>query len=131
MHKLMDLKEKLCKELEEFSDKAELSTSDLQTIDWLSHSLKSVQTVLAMEGYSYGDDAEYSYGGRNRDAMGRYSRDDGYSRGAYPYPMRDTNSYGYSYGKESMMQNLKEMRANATNEKERMAIDRCINDMTY
>lgn len=122
MHKLMDLKEKLCKELEEFSSKTELNTSDLQTIDWLSHSLKSIETVLAMEGYSN----EYSNG---RDGMGRYSRDYGYSK-AYPMP-RYSYDDGYSYGKDSMVHDLKEMRDNATSEKERMAIDRCIRDMNY
>lgn len=121
MHKLMDLKEKLCKELEEFSNKTELNTSDLQTIDWLSHSLKSIETVLAMEGYSNDYNPTNSYGGRARDDMGRYSR---------TYPTMEY-SRSYSYGKDSMINNLREMLSEAKTEQERNAISRCINDINY
>ena len=87
-----------------------LSTGDIDYVDKLTHSLKSVKAVIAMDeaandmddnyserysrGYdrgsyrgSYGDGGSYAMGrgrGRyaNRDSMGRYSsRDDGYSRG--------------------------------------------------
>lgn len=85
-----------------------LSTGDIDYIDKLTHSLKSIKSVMAMEeaemddgyserGYSrgydrgsyrgsYNDGGSYAMGrgrGRyaNRDSMGRYSRDDGYSRG--------------------------------------------------
>ena len=121
MHKLMDLKEKLCKELEEYADKTEFSPTDLQNIDWMSHTVKSLATTLAMEGYSRDYEPDHSYDMRTRDDMGRYSR---------TYPMRNYSN-GYSYGADSMMQSLKDMRANATSEKELMAIDRCINDMSY
>lgn len=86
-----------------------ISTGDADYVDKLTHILKSVKGVIKMEeeadmddGYSermysrgydrgsyrgsYGDGNSYAMGrgrGRyaNRDSMGRYSSDDGYSRG--------------------------------------------------
>ena len=86
-----------------------LSTGDVDYIQKLTHSLKSIKAVMKMEeesemddgyserGYSRGYDrgsyrGSYSDGGSyamgrgrgryaNRDSMGRYSSNDGYSRG--------------------------------------------------
>jgi len=84
-----------------------LSTGDVDYVDKLTHALKSIKSVMRMEeesemmddgyserGYSrgydrssyrgnYNDGGSYGRGRMNarRDAMGRYSRDDGYSRG--------------------------------------------------
>ena len=88
-----------------------LSSGDLDFVDKLTHALKSVKTTIAMveaedmddgeyserymRGYSrgsyrdggyrgsYNDGGSYARGRMNarRDSMGRYSRDDGYSRG--------------------------------------------------
>lgn len=84
MEKLRDM---LCDELEKITKKGELSTGSLDVIDKLTHSIKSIDTIMAMEGSSYenrrdrGGSYNYSYerGGsyaRRRDAMGRYSRDE-------------------------------------------------------
>lgn len=82
-----------------------LSTGDADYIDRLSHTLKSIKSVIKMEEaaemddgysermYSRGYDRSYrgsyddGYSNRgrgryaNRDSMGRYSSNDGYSRG--------------------------------------------------
>lgn len=100
MKYIEDLKEMLCDELDKIASKGELTAGSLDTVQKLSHSLKSVLTIMAMEGYgdSYDDmsyDGDYergnrSYargrGGRNvrRDSMGRYSRENrGRSRRMY------------------------------------------------
>ena len=92
MHnKMMELKEVLCDELDEYSGKRKLNFDDLDVIDKLTHSIKCIETILAMEGYDdgYSRDYEprfdrgYSYA-RHRDSMGRYSRDDGYSNDDNP-----------------------------------------------
>lgn len=97
MHKLYELKEKLIKELEEFSEKG-LSDSSLKSIDTLAHAAKNLGKVIetceeegyssSMDGYSrrdsYADeginyvrpDGSYARGrgrGARRDSMGRYS----------------------------------------------------------
>lgn len=93
MEYMHELKEMLCDELEEIAEKGELTAGSLDTIDKLTHSIKSIATVMAMEGddYSYDDGmgnrgGSYrggSYARRRRDSMGRYSRRarrGGYSR---------------------------------------------------
>lgn len=92
-----DLKKMLCKELENVANQKELSAGDLETVDKLTHSIKSLVTIMAMEdgGYSYNDGysgargrsrdmnyARYNDGGRYYDngySGRRYSRDEGKS----------------------------------------------------
>lgn len=80
-----DLREMLCEELENITEqRGSLSPDKLKIIDMLTHSIKSIDTIIAMEDAGYSRD--YSYRGRmsyddgsyarNRD--GRYSRDDGH-----------------------------------------------------
>lgn len=101
MHGVYELKEMLCKELEEYGSKGELSAGTLDIVDKLAHTIKNLDKIIEVyeeEDSSYygGDSYEnrsmpygrsyrgmsYARGrGRNarRDSMGRYSRD-GYSR---------------------------------------------------
>ena len=62
MEYLYDLKDMLCRELKEYAKKGELSAGSLETIDKLTHSLKSVVTIMAMEdsGYSRENNGGYS-----------------------------------------------------------------------
>lgn len=111
MHMYDELKEMLCKELEEITRKGELSAGSLDVVDKLTHSIKSLETIMAME--EYGDDysrdysrrrsydgesmrrgrGRSSYAGRNRDAMGRYTRD----------------GYSYDNAREDMINDLHEV----------------------
>lgn len=102
MHEMYKLKDMLCEELEKITKKGELSAGSLDAVDKLTHSIKSIDTIIAMEEYSEDDGMTYegsyarggkggnrgnSYArGRKRDSMGRYSRDsyrDGYGNGGY------------------------------------------------
>lgn len=108
MHAIYDLKEMLCKELEEYGKKGELSAGTLEIVDKLAHTIKNLDKIIeayeeeeyssrggSYEGGSYNNGGMYSRGGsygyggsyargrgRNarRDSMGRYSREGGYSR---------------------------------------------------
>lgn len=85
-----ELKEMLCKELEDLTRKGSVSRSDLEPISYLTDSIKNLMKINEMEegGYSYGM-GDWSANG-NYSNRG-YSGDDmGYSNGRYP--MR--NSYG-------------------------------------
>lgn len=113
MHKMMELKENLCDELNEYATKGRLSFDDLDVIDKLTHSIKSIETILAMEGYSYNDGPSYSYA--RRDSMGRYSRDMGYSNDGR--------------GKESLARELGEAMEKASTDKEREAIKSCMREL--
>jgi hypothetical protein len=91
MHELYELKELLCKELEEIGGKGELTAGSLETVDTLAHALKNIDKIIESkedEEYSgrYYDGSynrSYARGRTNarRDSMGRYSRE-GYSRAA-------------------------------------------------
>lgn len=77
MHYMMELKDILCDELAQLTNKVkqeQLTSGSLDMIDKLTHSIKSVETVLAMNGYSSSRSDYNSY--RNRDSMGRYSSRD-------------------------------------------------------
>lgn len=101
MDYMYDLKEMLCEELEEIVKKGELSAGALETVDKLTHSIKSLVTIMAMEEGGYSNDGSYdnygnggnggmnggsynSYRGysgrRGRDSMGRYTSGRRYSR---------------------------------------------------
>ena len=113
MHEMYKLKEMLCDELEKITKKGELSAGSLDAVDKLTHSIKSIDTIIAMDEYSEDDGMMYdgsyarenrggnrgnSYArGRRRDSMGRYSRNNSY-RGSY-------DNGGYS--REEEMDNLK------------------------
>lgn len=76
MHKLHDLRDMLMRELDECTKKGEISPNSLGIIDQLTHSVKSIDTILAMEEYGDGE-----YKARRRDSRGRYM--DGYNDGDY------------------------------------------------
>lgn len=96
MRKLYELKDSLCEKLEEYNGK-EVTTSTLEIMEKLSSTIKNIGKILMMseeesnysnrgysnyEGGSYNNSYNSFARGRNarRDSMGRYSRDDGYSR---------------------------------------------------
>ena len=135
MHELYELKDKLMKELEEYSAKEVKSTGSLEVIDKLSHAIKNICKIIeageeeeysgryayeggsmrggSMRGGSY--DGSYERGGSNRgsyaqrrDSRGRYSRERGYSRG------------------EDMVMELKELMQDAPDEKTRQEFQRFI-----
>ena len=115
MNELEKLKDMLCKELEEYGSKGEMSTGTLDVVDKLAHAIKNLDKII--ESY----DGEYSgryyadgMGGisyaRRRDSMGRYSRryNDGYSR----------------HG--DMAEELRAMMQDAPDERTRMEIQRLV-----
>ena len=112
MHKLREM---LCDELEKITNKGELSAGSLDVIDKLTHSIKSIDTIEAMEDSGYSRDG-MSYA-RGWDSRGRYYSRDGYSYG-------EDGSYGYSRGDD--MTNLKKglhgMLEDAKTEEERKMI---------
>ena len=73
-----EVKELLCHELDEIARKKEMSPAILDMTDKLTHSIKSIDTILAMED-TYGESGYYPTHGYDRsgkrDSRGRYSRD--------------------------------------------------------
>lgn len=81
MGKYTMLEKKIEREIEDISRK-DLTGPSLEILDKMAHTLKSLKTIDAMEGYSE-DDGGYSQDGMsyargrgryaNRDSMGRYA----------------------------------------------------------
>ena len=131
MEYMYELKDKLCKELDEIARKGELGAGDLEIIHKLTDTIKNLDKIEMLEdsGYSQAGDWEAdmrgtygrgsSYRGRKRDSMGRYSRDGRMMRGGY----------SRHDAKEAMMDQMEDLMAQAGSEKEREAIRRCMNQL--
>lgn len=132
MHALEELREMLMEELEKCSKKGELSAGSLEVIDKLAHAVKSIDTIMAMEGYSEesGNYGEYNRGGnygargrgRNaqRDSQGRYADGyGGYREGRMYRRYRDD-------AREELVEQLREMEMEAKNEESRRMVQKWI-----
>lgn len=89
MKKMYELRDMLCEELDNITEQGEITTGTLDIINKLTHSIKSIDTIIAMEEASYENRdgsyydgysrrGSYARGRRNarRDSRGRYSRMD-------------------------------------------------------
>lgn len=110
MKSMYDLRDMLCKELDEITRKGELGAGDLDIAHKLTDTIKNIDKIEAMEddGYSSRRD-EYDMRGRGRRGThyvrGHYSRDGGI---------------------DNMKRQLQEMLDNADDESIRRAIQRCM-----
>ena len=139
MHGMEDIREMLMKELEKYSKKGELSAGSLEIIDKLTHAIKSIDTIMAMEESGYSNESGYSYArgrGSNarRDSMGRYSRRDGmsYEDGSYARGGRGySRERGYSRddAKEDLAMDLKELRMESRDPETSRMIDKWIKQL--
>ena len=120
MHELYKLKEMLCKELEEYGSKGELTGGTLEVVDKLAHATKNLDKIIKakeMEDESF----EVEGGMSNaRDGRGRYSREsmsyrgNSYARGRGRNARRDSmgrysSRGGYSTANDEYVEQLEEM----------------------
>ena len=131
MEYMHELKDKLCKELDEIARKPEMGAGDLEIIHKLTDTIKNLDKIEMLEdsGYSQAGDWEAdmrgtygrgsSYRGRKRDSMGRYSREGRGGRGGY----------SRHDAKEAMMEQMEMLMDQAGSEREREAIRRCMGQL--
>ena len=131
MEYMYELKDKLCKELDEIARKGELGAGDLEIIHKLTDTIKNLDKIDMLEDgdYSRAGDWEMegrgsynrgsSYRGRKRDSMGRYSREGRDGRGGY----------SRHDAKEAMMEQMEMLMDQASSEREREAIRRCMGQL--
>lgn len=151
MDSLYDVFEELCetltKEARTVNDKirslqGKVSATDMEYIDRLTHSIKSVKTTMAMleaEENGYSGARYYNEGGSM--ARGRYSREgsyegsygDSYARGRGRNARRDSmgrySSEGYSRAKEDMVRELEELMQDAPDEGTRVKFQSFIEEI--
>ena len=131
MEYMYELKDKLCKELDEIARKPEMGAGDLEIIHKLTDTIKNLDKIEMLEdgGYSQAGDWEAdmrgsydrgsSYRGQRRDSRGRYSREGRGSRGGY----------SRHDAKEAMMEQMEMLMEQAGSEREREAIRRCMGQL--
>lgn len=115
MREMKNVRELLCRELDELGKKRDLTAGTLDEIYKLTTSIKNIDKIERMEaeGYSGGGNweadlrGEYGRGNsyRRRDSMGRYTRTD---------------------AREHMRMQMEDMMRNADDEQTRDAIRRCM-----
>ena len=107
-----ELKDMLCEELDRIAMQGELTAGSLETIDKLTHSIKSIDTIMAMEDSGYSRYDGRTYGGMSRRKTGR-------------------NSYRYSRddGREKMIERLEDMMNEAKDSQVRAAIQEAIHQI--
>ena len=80
MHKIYELKETLCEELESYGGKGKLSTGELDIVDKLAHTVKNLDKIIdrcdedEYSGYDYGYDERRNYASAKKMPRSRYSR---------------------------------------------------------
>lgn len=111
----MEMYEKLIemleKELKQFVNKSEISSSHLEMIEMITHSIKSAETILAMRGESRDYQRDYTGTSTRRGRRRGYSSD-----------------YSGAGASEDMIRQLEDMRASAPESMKRR-IDSMIDDM--
>ena len=137
MHKIVELKEKLIEELEEYGNKGELSMGDLDTIDKLAHATKNLCKIIKSA-----EEEEYSRedGSYRGSYEGAYDNGGSYENGSYrgrSYSMRRGRGPGarrdsmgrYSSDNGQMVNELRELMADAPDERTRSEFQKFIQKM--
>lgn len=125
MNTMYDLREMLCKELDEIARKGEMSAGDLDTVHKLTDTIKNIDKIDMLDG-GYSSDGDWeargtygrgsSYAGRRGThyVRGHYSRDNRYRDGRTMYSRSG-----------DMLEQLDRMERDASTDSERDAIRRC------
>lgn len=134
MKAMEDLRDMLCEELDEIARKQEMSAGDLEAVHKLTDTIKNIDKISIME-----EDGEYSQAGDwEMEGRGSYGRGNSYAnrgrhyvRGHYSRDGGRGVMRGYSRdgARDRMMEQLESMMGDASNEKERQAIRRCIEQL--
>lgn len=118
MYALREIREKLCRELDELAQKQEVGVGDLDILYKLTTTIKNIDKI---------------------EMYGQYSRDDGYSRtgelgGATRSSYNRGNSYRGRYSRgntsEMMKQHLEDMMNSATDERTREVLQRTVEQLS-
>lgn len=99
---MYDLRDMLCKELDEISRKGELGAGDLDIVHKLASTIKNIDKIEMMEDDGYSRDGDYSRGGDwQADMRGTYGRGSSYAR-------RGTHYVRGHYSRADSMEHLRE-----------------------
>ena len=131
MHKLYELKDMLCEELEEYGSKGKLDVGSLDVVDKLAHAIKNIDKIIECkedEEYSnaYAYDGDGMMGGTSYARGGR--RGGSYARGQSRARRRD-NMGRYSRGSDDFMMDLRELMEDAPNDRIKQKMQSIMSEM--
>lgn len=142
MKSMLQLKERLCKELEDLGRKETMSDREIDQIQKLTSSIKNIGKIGTMEAEGMYDEDSPSYrsgrymGGSYDDGMGgSYRRGRGYRDGSYGdggYDIDGTwrmRKGSYDDGRSEMADHLESMLSKASSTHEKDVIRRAIEDL--
>jgi hypothetical protein len=133
MHKIYELKDKLCEELEEYGGK-KLDAGSLEVIDKLAHTIKNLDKIIEKyedEDYSSAYDDGMMGGSYERDGNrggNRYSSRYAMARGRGRNARRDSMGR-YSSDNRMMVDELRDLMNDAPDERTKMEFKRFIEKM--
>ena len=122
----MELKETLCKELEEYGRKGKMNAGDLDVIDKLSHTIKNLDKIIENYDGEYSNRG-YSMRGGNYNVRGEYSNR--YDDGRYSMARKRDAMGRYSSHNDMMIQELRELMEDAPDERTRHEFEQFIKKM--
>lgn len=125
MHELYKLKEMLCKELEEYGKKGELTTGSLDVVDKLAHTIKNLCKIIEKYEEDEYSGRSYAYEGGSYRGANQYGS---YARGANQYGSyaQRRDSRGRYSRDENMVMELRELMNEAPDERTRMEFQKFI-----
>jgi hypothetical protein len=129
MQSMYELREMLCRELDELTRKGELGAGDLDIAHKLTDTIKNIDKIDRLEDEGYSRGMDYSRGRYSRDGnweadmRGTYNRGNSYERQGTHYVR---GHYSRAESKSAMRRQLQEMLDEADNDTIRSAIQRCM-----
>lgn len=129
MQTMYELREMLCKELDDLVRKGNFGSGDLDIVHKLTDTIKNIDKIDKLEDEGYSRGMDYSRGRYFRDGnweadmRGTYGRGNSYERQGTHYVR---GHYSRSEGKAAMRRQLQEMLDEADNDSIRSAIQRCM-----
>ena len=125
MQSMYELREMLCRELDELTRKGELGAGDLDIAHKLTDTIKNIDKIDRLEDEGYSRGMDYSRGRYSRDGnweadmRGTYNRGNSYERQGTHYVR---GHYSRAESKSAMRRQLQEMLDEADNDTIRSAI---------
>ncbi len=117
---MYNLREMLCKELDELAHYDKFSTSDLEIVHKLTDTIKNIDKIAMMESEDYSE--RYSHGGDwEADVRGTYGRGSSYARRGTHYVR---GHYGRTDGMEHLREQINAMMRDTDDERVKEALRR-------
>lgn len=129
---MYELREMLCKELDEITRKGELGAGDLDIAHKLTDTIKNIDKIRMMEDGGYANSGSWE-----ADLRGNYGRDSAYARrgmhyvrGHYSRDGGDSYADGYSrHDSPDMASELRELMSRTTDEHVRAVYRRALDEI--